>query len=432
VINIFSVLYDSIWTIIIIVSLPLMPLVRQSRLLKRLWPSLPAEGSRKKRLWIHALSVGEVISAVPVIRYLKERYPSRDIALTVTTLQGMEIARKKVANDVQILLPMPLDCWWSMRRLVRYLNPFLFILVETDIWPGLIFFLQRKGVHSFLINGRISPRTFLFYKRFRSLSKRLLGAFELCLMQSDLDRDRLLSIGLSPEKIKTAGNIKFDRAWQPKDEQEYLDLRNIVYLRPESRVWVAGSTHEGEEEFLFDIFKRLAPRFSDLRLIIAPRRIERAEDLRRSGNEKGLRTICRTDLDKDHGYGYQVMVLNTIGELERFYGLAEISFVGGSLVPVGGHNLLEPASFGCPVIFGPYVHNFVLMSQLLVAAGGGIRVKNAEDIYAIMEDLLLFPEKSKEMGARAKEFVEINRGALKRIMTYIEGYIQDGLLAERL
>lgn len=425
-INIFLVLYDSIWTIIILVSLPLMPFVRHSRLLKRLWPNLPPENSRKKRIWIHALSVGEVISAVPVIRYLKKQYPSQDIALTVTTLQGMEIARKNVAKDVQILLPMSLDFWWSIRTLVRHLNPFLFILVETDIWPGLISFLQRQGVHSFLINGRISPRTSLFYKRFRFFSKKILGAFELCLMQSDLDRDRLLSIGLSPEKIKTVGNIKFDRAWQAKDEHEYFRLRNILYLQPESRVWVAGSTHEGEEEVLFDIFKRLVSCFSDLRLIIAPRRIERAEDLCRRGNEKGLRTICRTDLEKNNGYGYQVMVLNTIGELERFYGLAEISFVGGSLVPVGGHNLLEPASFGCPVLFGPYVHNFVLMSQLLVEAGGGIRVKNAEDIYAIMKGLLLFPEKSKEMGARAKEFVSINRGALERIMTHIGDYIQDG------
>ncbi len=423
-INIFSVLYDSIWTIIIIVSLPLIPFVRHSRLLKRLRPHLPPVSSPKKRIWIHALSVGEVISAVPVIRYLKKQYPSREIALTVSTLQGMEIARKNVLKDVQLLLPMPLDFWWSRKILVRRLNPLLFILVETDIWPGLIFLLQRQGIHSFLINGRISPRTSLWYKRFRFFWKRILGAFELCLMQSDLDRDRLLLMGLPPEKIKTTGNIKFDRSWQPRDDREYSRLCHILHLQPENRVWVAGSTHEGEEEVLFDTYKRLVPRFSELRLIIAPRRIERAEDLCRRGNEKGLRTVCRTGLNKDSVYAYHVMVLNTIGELERFYGLAEISFVGGSLVPVGGHNLLEPASFGCPVLFGPYVHNFVRMSQLLLEAGGGIMVKDAEDIYAIMKDLLLFPEKTKEMGAKAKKFVEINKGALERIMTYIGGYIQ--------
>ena len=369
--------------------------------------------------------MGEVISAVPVVQKLKETYPSKNIILTVTTRQGMEIARKNLAETVDRLLPMPLDFWLPIKRITQVINPSIFILVETDIWPGLTAYLKKRAIPLILINGRISPQTFKHYHQFRFFTKTMMDAFNLCLMQSDLDTNRLLQLGLSPKKIKTIGNIKFDRQWRPMDDHERQSWLNTLRLHPQDRIWVAGSTHDDEEDILLDTYNQLVSHFPNLRLIIAPRRIERAEEVYQSSKEKGLSTIYKTDLTKNDGQSYNILILNTIGELERFYGLAEISFVGGSLVPLGGHNLLEPAGFGCPVLFGPHIQNFVHMSQLLIDAGGGIMVKDAKDLYDIMEDILRFPEKSKQMGKKAKECLEVNKGALERIMAYIGEYIQD-------
>ena len=425
VINIFTVLYDLTWTVILIFSLPLLPFVKHSRLLKRLYPNLSHIHSGHKHIWIHALSVGEVISTLPVIRSLKQTFPSKHIVFTITTEQGMEIARKQIEKDMALVLPMPLDFWWSIKRMIEVINPSLFILVETDIWPGLISRLHKRGIHAFLINGRISPRTFRLYKRFRVFTKVTLNAIDLCLMQSDLDRDRLRSIGLPPKKVQTVGNIKFDRDWQPMDDLEHSQWRHNLNISIESRVWIAGSTHEQEENILLDTFKRLIPHFPKLRLIIAPRRIERASHIRELCEQKGLLSQYRTDLNNEGKHHYEVLILDTIGELDRIYGLAEISFVGGSLVPIGGHNLLEPASFGCPVLFGPYIHNFIRMSELLIDTGGGIMVKDTETLFATVKELLSSPEKLKELGTKAKEFAEKNRGALTRIMDHIRGYMEN-------
>jgi 3-deoxy-D-manno-octulosonic-acid transferase len=364
-----------------------------------------------------------VISALNVARSLKQEYPSKEIVFTVKTSQGMKIARDELEEETGILLPMPVDFWWSVRSIVNSIRPSIFILVETDLWPGLISYLKKKRVKIILINGRISPRTFKSYKRFRFFFKRMLSQLELCLMQSDLDRERLLEIGLLPEKVKTVGNIKFDRTWLPLDKKELEYWHRLLNMRPETRIWVAGSVHEGEDEIVLEVFKKLVSHFPVLRLIIAPRRLEWSEDFYRLSQIKGLKTVRRSDLPGD-GDSHHVLILDTLGELGRIYGLAEISFVGGSLVQFGGHNLLEPASFGCPVIFGPYTHNFVLMSQLLIHAGGGRRVNDGEDLFESMNELLSDRERQKMMGSKAKNFVEMNRGALERVMQYIGDYIE--------
>lgn len=415
-------LYHFAWTFIIIISLPLIPLIKNQRVLERLGLGLPPATLKGKSIWIHALSVGEVISAITLVRALRREYPSRDIVFTVTTTQGMEIARNALEGEVEVFVPMPLDFWWSVRRVVKHIKPSIFLLIETDIWPGLISYLKKRGVKTILINGRVSPRTFFSYKRFRFFSKRILNAMELCLMQSDMDRERLLHIGLLPAKVKSVDNIKFDRDWVPMDQKEYNHWLHLLNMGPESKIWVAGSTHEGEDDIVLEIFKRLKHDFPTLRLVIAPRRVEQAGEILRLSRIQGLKAMLRTDLHENRN-PYEVLILNTIGELERIYGVAKISFVGGSLVPIGGHNLLEPASFGCPVLFGPYTHNFVLMSQLLMEAGGGKRVKDAQDLFEIMTWLLSDPEKAKSMGTRAREIVELNRGALKRVMGHVKPYL---------
>jgi 3-deoxy-D-manno-octulosonic-acid transferase len=244
------------------------------------------------------------------------------------------------------------------------------------------------------------------------------------MMQSDLDRDRLLQIGIGEEKAKTVGNIKFDRDWEPMGEEEYGKLLSALHLESDNDIWVAGSTHRGEEDILLDVFGRLRRFFPTLRLIIAPRRVERAEDINRLVMDKGFKSALKAQLPRNSA-PWEVLILDTLGELERIYGVAKISFVGGSLTPIGGHNLLEPASFGKPVLFGPHTHNFVLMSQLLIEAGGGKRVQDGEDLFETMKALLSDPETSNQMGRNAREFVGTSRGALGRVMENIKGYLHE-------
>ncbi|MBN1830572.1 MAG: 3-deoxy-D-manno-octulosonic acid transferase [Deltaproteobacteria bacterium] len=404
-------------------SLPLIPFAKGSRIYERLGIGLPSEDRLSRgSIWIHALSVGEVVSSLPLIRALKRKYPEKDIVVSVTTSQGMEIARNELKAEVKKLITMPIDFWWSIHRMVVFTNPSLFVLVETDIWPGLIFHLKQRGVKAILVNGRISPRTLNRYRSFRAFIRSVLSSFESCLMQSDLDRDRLLEIGLSEDSVKTVGNIKFDRDWMPMCEKEHKQWLDIFSFSTEDALWVAGSTHRGEEDVILDVFLRLRKFFPALRLIIAPREIDRAVEVERIVTGKGLSAILRKDLPLKRK-PCDVLILDTLGELGRIYGIAQISFVGGSLEPIGGHNLLEPASFGKPVLFGPYTHNFVQMSQLIVEAGGGRDVADGEALFETMQEILSDPKLSDSMGRRAREFVELNKGALGRVMEYIDNYL---------
>jgi 3-deoxy-D-manno-octulosonic-acid transferase len=408
-------IYHFIWTCLVILPLPLFIFTKRRRIRERLGIGLPADPPNEGSVWIHALSVGEVLSALPLVKAVRLQYPERHVVFTVTTEQGKEIAHRELKEKVGTLLTMPLDFWWSVRRVVNFIRPSLFILVETDIWPGLIGYLKKRGIKTVLINGRISPHTFRSYRRFRFFARRVFNAMHSCMMQSDIDRDRLLQIGIEEEKVKTVGNIKFDRDWVPMGEEEYKELLNALNLESQDEIWIAGSTHQGEEEIILDAFGRLRRFFPFLRLIIAPRRVERAGDINRLVMEKGYRSVLKTQISRENE-PYEVLILDTIGELERIYGIATISFVGGSLTPVGGHNLLEPASFSIPVLFGPHTYNFVDMSQLLIEAGGGRRVKDGEDLFETVKALLSDPEQSNSMGQKAKAFVETSRGALGRVM----------------
>jgi 3-deoxy-D-manno-octulosonic-acid transferase len=418
-------LYHFIWTLGFIFCLPIMLLVRKGRFIERLALNLPRTPIGNANIWIHALSVGEVISALPLVDTLALKYPGKGIVFSVTTSTGMAIARDRLTGKVKALVTMPLDFWWCVRRIVRYVSPSVFILIETDIWPGIIDYLRRKGIKSILVNGRVSPRTFKSYSRFTFIARKIFESFDLCLMDSDLDSKRLLAVGIEPpDKVKTVGNIKFDRQWTPMDREEHQKWLRLLNIEPESLVWVAGSVHPGEEEVLLDVFKKLRPFSGGLRLILAPRAMDQSNDILRLAQAKGLNTVLKTELSKNGG-PYDVLILNTLGELGRVYGLGIVSFVGGSLEPYGGHNLLEPASFGCPVLFGPHTEDFALMSELLIEAGGGRRVRNEKELFGAMKVILTDVETRIRMGRDAKEFVAKNRGALERVVSHIESCMGD-------
>ena len=409
-------LYNALWTL---VGVPLLVLARRRKgtsLFERLWTEFPACRDLKGSIWVHALSVGEVISALPLVKRIREEYP-RPLVFTASTSQGLDIARKELGGKVDCLFRMPLDFWWPMRRVIRFIDPSLMLVIETDLWPGYLRLLKQRGVRILLVNSRISPRTFRSYRRSRSLVRRMLfSAIDRCLAQSAMDRQRLLETGVAPDKVEESGNIKFDREWEPLRQAEKESLRISLGIGPGERVWVAGSTHPGEDEIVLETFLRLRKSFPALRLIIAPRRIEDGPAVLGLALAKGLKPALRTGLASGNIPPFDVLVIDTLGELGRIYALGSVNFVGGSLVAKGGHNLLEPASHGRPVLFGPHVEDFLTMSELLVEAGGGMRVGDGEALYRAMEGLLSDSSKAEQIGGKAGEFVERNRGALNRVL----------------
>jgi 3-deoxy-D-manno-octulosonic-acid transferase len=417
------ILYHVLATIILIFSLPPYLLVNKGRFKERLGLNLPNLGeSEVGRLWVHALSVGELLSAIPLLEALRNRYPSREIVFSVKTATGLEIARERLRGKIDYLLPMPLDFWWSVRRMIKNINPAIYILVETDIWPGLISSLKKRAIKTILVNGRVSPRTGRSYIRWRFFVKRMLRSLELFLMQTELDKNRIIRGGISPDKVKVTGNIKFDRKWRPLDDRErnrWLKLLN----RKNGLIWVAGSTHRPEEKIIFNVFDELLKSFPDLSLIIGPREAHRFDEVYYLARDLGFRAIRRTELPAEN-QEYNVFILNTLGELGQVYGLADVAFVGGSLASIGGHNVLEPAFFGMPVLFGPYTYNFAAMSQLLIKCGGGKMVADESELLHAMVELLGKKNNREQMGERAKRFVEQNQGALERVIGILKPYLE--------
>jgi 3-deoxy-D-manno-octulosonic-acid transferase len=415
--------YHFVATLAIIVGFPLFWVFEnRGRIKEKLALNLPRLKMPKRgRIWVHALSVGEVLSAIPVLEALKTRYPSREVVLSVKTVTGLQVAGEKLKDMVDLLVPMPLDFWWSNKRLINMITPGVFILVETDIWPGLVSLLRKRGVKAFLVNGRVSPHTGKAYTRWRFLVRTVMDQFELLLMQTELDKSRILETGVSRDKVRVSGNIKFDQKWEPFDNQELQRWRELLGLE-EGPIWVAGSTHDPEETIIFDVFEKLLEESSGLVLIICPREAARFGEVLSLARDRGFNAIRRTQLPSQ-GEIYNVFVLDTIGELSKVYGLADVAFVGGSLMPFGGHNLLEPASFGIPVVFGPHTFNFDAMSRSLVAYGGGKRVVDESDLLFVMRELLGREDMRRQIGERAQAFVEGNQGALERVMGILEPYI---------
>jgi len=420
------IFYHLFATLILIVCSPPYFLLNKGRFKERLGLSLPNLGeSGVARLWVHALSVGEVLSAIPLLESLKNRYPSGEIVLSVKTATGLEVARDRLEGKVDYLLPMPLDFWWSVRRIIKNIKPTIFILVETDIWPGLISCLRKEGIKTILVNGRVSPRTGKSYVRWRFLIKRVLRTFELLLMQTELDKRRIMRAGISPDKVKVTGNIKFDGKWRPlrdKERNRWLQLLN----HKSELIWVAGSTHHPEEKIIFSVFGRLLKSFPGLSLIIGPREAHRFDEVYCLARDHGFSAIRKTELSSHPPATppNNVFILNTLGELSRVYGLADVAYVGGSLASIGGHNLLEPAFFGIPVLFGPYTYNFATMSQLMIKCGGGKMVADESELFHVMVELLSQKSKREQIGKRAEEFVKQNQGALDRVMGILESYIE--------
>lgn len=358
----------------------------------------------KQTLWIHALSVGEVTSALPLVRSLQEGLPDTEIVFSAATRSGKDLAEKIIMPHVQIILYSPFDLWWSVNRFIAAIKPDLFILIETDFWPAWLWLLQKKKIPTMLVNGRISAHSLQQYKRFSFFFKPMFSSFSLLSMQTKNDAGKMKKVGVDAAKIFTLGNLKFDTNISLSSSP--IILQTDLGITDDQVVWVCGSTHKGEETILFSTFAQLTSQHN-MFLVLAPRNIDRADELVTLALQHGLTASRRTGTTQKGN----VLILDTIGELAHCYQLADFSFVGGSLVPHGGHNPIEPAAAGVPVVFGPHMDDFSEISQELLDCGGAQTV-SAKNITETIEALVSDRELKNNMSVNAKNMVKKHRGCV--------------------
>ena len=373
---------------------------------------LNVDGERS--IWVHAVSVGEVLAARPLIESLKARFPGLRVFLSTTTMTGNAVARKSV-RGTDGLFYAPFDWPGPVRKALATLNPALLLLVETEIWPNLIHEARAKGTRVAVVNGRISPRSFARYRLVRRWLESVLHDVDLFLMQAESHAERVRRIGAPAERVRVTGNLKFDAAEAPRAPGRLVRLLLDGHRR-DHPMWVAGSTVTGEEELVLRAFHRVRERLPETRLVLAPRHPERFSEVPALIEAAGFRCLRRSELDPGRWRGGEVLLLDTMGELAQIYPLATVVFVGGSLVPSGGHNILEPAVAGKPIVVGPHMENFQEIADQFLAEGAMVQVRSAEELAREVESLLSDEVRRKSLGARARSLIERNRGALGRTL----------------
>jgi len=364
-----------------------------------------------RSIWIHAVSVGEVLAARPLVPALRERFPGHRLFLSTTTMTGNAVAKKSV-RGVDGLFYAPLDFPRPVRRVFDVLNPSLLVLVETELWPNLIHEARRRGTRVALANGRISARSFPRYLRVRRLVGAVLSEIDLFLMQGETHAERIRAMGAPADRVHVAGNLKFD-AVEPGKLPERL-VRLIHGGAAHRPLWVAGSTVGGEEELVLSAFHHVRERVPQARLLVAPRHPERFSAVPALVEAAGFRCLRRSALDPGAWRDGEVLLLDSLGELAQVYALASVVFVGGSLVPSGGHNILEPAVAGKPVVVGPHMENFQEIADQFRSESALVQVASADELASEISALLLDEERRRGLGDRARELVDRNRGALRR------------------
>lgn len=372
----------------------------------------------RKVIWLHTVSVGEARAAGRLVGMLKQQYPDFLPVISTVTETGNKIARELIGPQ-GLVIYSPLDTGIVVKRVVSLINPQLFIVAETEIWPNLINCLSENKVPVILVNGRISAGSFKGYKVIRFFLKGVLRKVSLFAMQTKEDAERIIFLGADEEKVKVTGSMKFDLE-EVKKRKQKTDLQ----LSENEKLFIAGSTHRGEEKIILQVYKELIKTHSDLRLLIAPRHIERTQEIERLVGEFGFKFQRVSDISlasSSTSDKQQVFILDTVGQLRDLYALAEIVFIGGSLVPHGGQNPIEPAHFSRAILFGPYMFNFSDISANFLNRKAAVRVKDGRQLGDECLRLLNEPGLRDELGERARTIVQENQGATLRNMELIRG-----------
>ncbi len=375
-------------------------------------PFADAEAS----IWLHAVSLGEVTAAAALVRALRTRYPQIPLVLSTATQTGRARAQELFAGEVGIRF-VPYDTPRSAARFLARIRPRLAIIMETELWPNLLGECRRRGVPVVFASARLTERSVSRYRRLGTLISGVLAANTLVAAQTAQDAERFIAIGAARARTRVIGNVKFDMQLGGAVIDQGRALR-ARYLGPRP-VWVAGSTHGGEEEQLLDAHAALLAELEDALLVLVPRHPQRFDGVSSLLARRGVRFDRRSLADAVRPES-QVLLVDTVGELAALYAAADVAFVGGSLVPVGGHNLLEPAALGVPVITGPYNANSREIARLLVETGGAMEVADAAGLSAALRRLFADPALRQRMGARGREFVEAHRGSVERLIELID------------
>lgn len=389
----------------------------RTRTLRRLGIGLKKENLTQtgKTIWVHALSVGEVTSALPLVSGIRKEMPEARLIFSASSRAGAEVAEKILHDKVDCFVPFPFDIIPVIKRFIRIIQPDIFVQVETDFWPGILSVLKQKEIPSLLVNGRISEKSMKSYKRFSFIFQPLFASFHTLSMQNEKDKENMISLGVNRKQIKTLGNLKYDTALYSTSARN----QPLPFKLPEYKyLFVAGSTHLGEEAILLQTYKNLKEQFPELYLIIAPRKTERGKEIQALALEKGLQANCRSQINAG---GRDLFILDCIGELNLIYSHADYAFVGGSLVKKGGHNPIEPAIFAVPVLFGPDMNDFLEISRQLLEVNGAIMVHEHKTLTAVLKKLITNSAFCQETGKAAQAFVHSQQGVIRRHTELIKG-----------
>ncbi len=376
------------------------------------------------RIWFHAVSVGEVVALSPLLKNIKKLYPQASIFVSTGTETGQDKARSMIP-EADAFLYLPLDFPLFINRVVKGIAPDLFVLMETELWPNLIHGLKKHGSLVALVNGRISDRSFPRYKRLRRFLSSTMKSIDLFLMSSQLDASRIAEMGAPSDRISVTGNTKFDACLGEPVPGTAERLRGILQLNENETVWVAGSTHPGEHEIILDAYKKLSTKFPELVLMIVPRHVEKSDSVVSTVEDLGLAPpFLRSSADRgERRDGRKIIIVDKTGELFQIFSLATVVFMGGSLVPKGGQNILEPAAWGKMVIFGPSMEDFRDARNILVSVGAGIEIKGVNDLVSGVDKILSDPNWAYERGRKGREEILKHSGSASRNAEILTRYV---------
>ncbi len=370
--------------------------------------------TKQKTIWIHALSVGEITSALPLLSGLRKKMPETELIFSTTSKTGAELAEKLLHDKVDRIIPFPFDILPVIKKFLSVLKPDLFILVETNFQPNFISTLKQQNIPILLVNGRISEKSFRSYKRFSFFFKPLLTSFQTLSMQTEKDKDKLISLDIDHRQIQTLGNLNYDTPlYSASGRHQSVSFSLPMY----QHLLVAGSTHQGEERILLQSYRQLKKKYPLLYLIIAPQIISRGQELQSLAATMDLTANRHSRINAG---GKDLFILDSIGELNSAYSHADIAFIGGSLVKKGGHNPVEPASYTIPVLYGPHMENFSEISDALLRSGGAIMVRDQNELTAALQNILKDDQHRQKMGDAARACASSRQGVVERHIKVIK------------
>ena len=422
--QLYTKLMRYLYTLLLYVASPFV-------LIRMLWRSRRSEGYRhrlrerfgyippvscdRESIWLHAVSIGEVITAIPLIKVLLDRYPNYTLIVTTTTPTGSLQVQKNFSGQVQHVY-LPYDLPGPINRFLKHIRPRLAILMETELWPNLLHYTNKQDIPVLLANARLSERSLQGYEKITSIVRKMLSQITCVAAQSSADGERFICLGLPKERLLITGNVKFDLHLPASLTQEGSLLRCTWGER--RLTLIVASTHEGEETIVLDVFRRLRKTFPTVFLILVPRHPDRFEKVAGLCKSAGF-SIVKRSFQTIPIPSTDILLGDTIGELRLLYAASDIAFVGGSLVPVGGHNLIEPAGIRLPIITGHHLQNFVLISELLKKGQALIIVNDKESLYKAFFDLLNNPKERVALGERAYQVSATNTGAVDKHVQWI-------------